>query len=215
MDNLFGPDFMSALWALGEVIMINVILSGDNAVVIGMAAATLPAKQRIRAVWWGILAAAVLRVIFAIATTSLLHVIGLMVAGGVLLLWVAWKLWREIRESGRAEEAEGEAVIDGREVPAHGHEKTFPQALRQIIIADVSMSLDNVLAVAGAAMDHPIILMIGLGLSVLIMGCAATLIVKLLERYRSIAYIGLILIVYVALEMIWNGAHEVAGALAG
>jgi len=215
MENLFGPDFMQALWALGEVIMINVVLSGDNAVVIGMAAATLPAKQRIRAVWWGILVATVLRVIFAVATTQLLQVIGLMVAGGVLLLWVSWKLWREIRESGRAEEAEGEAVIDGREVSGQGAEKTFAQAIRQIIIADVSMSLDNVLAVAGAALKHPIILMVGLGLSVLIMGCAATIIVKLLERYRWIAYIGLLLIVYVALKMIWDGAFEVAGALAG
>jgi YjbE family integral membrane protein len=186
-----------------QVVFVNVVLSADNAVVIGMAALGLPAAQRLKALWLGIGLATVLRIGFAVVATTLLQVIGLLLAGGILLLWVGWKLWREIRTAvGVASEAEIEAA-------AH---KTLGRALWQIVVADVSMSLDNVLAVAGAAIDHPAILIAGLGISVLLMGVAASAVARLIERYRWVAYVGLTVILYIAARMIWTGAHDVIGA---
>jgi YjbE family integral membrane protein len=213
---LLSPE---ALAALVSVILIDIALAGDNAIVVGMAAAGLPAKQRRQAILVGIAAAAGLRIVFAAFTVQLLQIIGLLLAGGILLLWVAWKLWREIRagthrEQGENEVARGEAALDGIESdpstePITAQGKTFGQAVTQIVIADVSMSLDNVLAVAGAAREHEIVLIFGLALSVALMGLAASLIANLLRRYHWIAYLGLIIILYVALRMIWEGAHEV------
>jgi YjbE family integral membrane protein len=205
-----------ALAALVSVILIDIALAGDNAIVVGMAAAGLPAQQRRRAILVGILAAAGLRIVFASFTVQLLQIIGLLLAGGILLLWVAWKLWREIRsgahrEQGENEEARGEAALDGLDpaMPMTAPVKSFRQAVTQIVVADVSMSLDNVLAVAGAAREHEIVLIFGLALSVALMGLAASLIANLLRRDHWIAYLGLIIIFYVALRMIWDGAHEV------
>ena len=202
-----------ALWALGQVIMIDLVLAGDNAVVIGLAASGLPKDQRNKAILVGILAATVLRIGFASITTQLLQVLGLILVGGILLLWVSWKMWRELRD-GHAEE-EGVEAVTGEDINADGTvaggtpRKTFAQAAWQIIVADVSMSLDNVLAVAGAAREHPGVLVIGLVLSIALMGLAASFIAKLLNRHRWIAYVGLAIILYVALDMIWRGILEV------
>lgn len=202
-----------ALWALGQVIMIDLVLAGDNAVVIGLAAAGLPKDQRNKAIFVGIIAATVLRILFASITTQLLQVLGLILVGGILLLWVSWKMWRELRD-GHAEE-EGVEAVTGEDVNADGSiagtapRKTFGQAAWQIIVADVSMSLDNVLAVAGAAREHPGVLVIGLILSIALMGLAASFIARLLNRHRWIAYVGLAIILYVALDMIWRGFLEI------
>lgn len=208
--------FTSAgLWALLQVIGIDLVLAGDNAIVIGLAAAGLPREQRNKAILVGILAATVLRIGFALLTTKLLAIVGLLLAGGILLLWVCWKMWRELRQ-GAAEVVQAEEALadfdlneDGQ-VSACAPAKTFAQAALQIVLADLSMSLDNVLAVAGAAREHPTVLVIGLALSIAMMGLAATFIATLLNRHRWIAYIGLAIIVYVALDMIWRGWHEVA-----
>lgn len=201
-----------ALTALLQVVMIDLVLAGDNAIVIGLAAAGLPAEQRSRAILIGIIAATVLRIGFAAATTQLLQIVGLLLAGGLLLLWVCWKMWRELRaQHGPAETEEGIDVDvnpDGT-ASVRAPRKTLAQATWQIIIADVSMSLDNVLAVAGAARDHPEILVFGLVLSIALMGVAATFIARLLQNHRWIAYVGLAVILYVALEMIYRGTHEV------
>ena len=210
VQSLLTPD---ALWALGQVIMIDLVLAGDNAVVIGLAAAGLPRDQRNKAIFVGIIAATVLRIGFASITTQLLQVLGLILVGGILLLWVSWKMWRELRD-GHAEE-EGVEAVTGEDINADGTvaggtpRKTFAQAAWQIIVADVSMSLDNVLAVAGAAREHPGVLVIGLVLSIALMGLAASFIAKLLNRHRWIAYVGLAIILYVALDMIWRGILEV------
>ena len=213
MSSIFDPQIISVISIFGEVLFINVVLSGDNAIVVGMAAAGLPPAQRRKALWFGILAATVLRVAFAVVATRLLQIVGLLLAGGILLLWVGWKLWREIRHSDRHAEAEAEALLEGKPIDHVGPQKKFRQAFWQIVVADVSMSLDNILAVAGAAYEHPMILAAGLVASVLIMGLAASAVAKLLERYRWIAYVGLLAIVYVALEMIWRGSHEVIGVV--
>jgi len=203
-----------ALTALAQVIMIDLVLAGDNAIVIGLAVAGLPAEMRAKAIMMGIAAATVLRIIFAALTTKLLGIIGLLFAGGVLLAWVCWKMWRELRTS-HQEEVEAEEALEGvdlnadGEIAGHAPRKTFAQAAWQILIADVSMSLDNVLAVAGAARDHPSILVIGLALSIALMGLAANFIAKLLNKHRWIAYVGLAIIVYVSLEMIYKGALEI------
>lgn len=209
---------VEALTALASVILIDIALAGDNAIVVGMAAAGLPATQRRRAIFVGVLAAAVLRIAFSLFTVQLLQVIGLLLAGGLLLLWVAWKLWRELRAgslaaSGLTEEDEAEAALEDR-VPDAPAEKSFRDAVTQIVVADVSMSLDNVLAVAGAARDHEVVLIFGLALSVALMGLAATLIARMLHRWHWIAYAGFAIILYVALRMIWDGAHEVLAAVA-
>ncbi|MBU6318789.1 MAG: TerC family protein [Alphaproteobacteria bacterium] len=208
-------DFLTpeAIQAFLTVVMIDLVLAGDNAVVIGLAAAGLPQDQRNKAILMGVLAATVLRIAFALVATQLLAIVGLLFAGGVLLLWVCWKMWRELRSGGHQTETE---ALRGQDLNADGliagaKVKTLRQAITQIVIADVSMSLDNVLAVAGAAHEHPMILVFGLGLSVLLMGVAATFIARLLNKHRWIAYVGLLIIFYVALRMMWHGSLEVCG----
>jgi len=208
---LFTAD---ALSALVKVILIDLVLAGDNAIVIGLAAAGLPEQQRARAILIGIGAATLMRIGFAGVTTQLLQVVGLLLAGGLLLLWVCWKMWRELRAMHEAENAAVEAVSDF-DVNADGTivgvvpRKTLAQATWQIIIADISMSLDNVLAVAGAARDHPHVLVFGLVLSIALMGLAASFIARLLQKHRWIAYVGLAVILYVAVEMCYRGILEV------
>jgi YjbE family integral membrane protein len=192
-------DWTQDLVALAQVIMIDVALAGDNAVVVGLAVAGLPARQKRSAILLGIGGATVIRIAMGAVALKLLAIIGLLLAGGLLLLWVCWRMYRELRRPHR--------VLDV------GGEKTLRAAMMQIILADVSMSLDNVLAVAGAAQNNLWILVIGLLLSVGLMGLAANLIARLLERYRWIAWVGLLIVVYVALNMIWHGGHEVAGAI--
>ncbi|MBE1204022.1 TerC family protein [Aminobacter carboxidus] len=200
--------------ALLQVIAIDLVLAGDNAIVIGLAAAGLPADQRKKAILVGIAAATVLRIGFALITQWLLA-IGpmLLIAGGLLLLWVCWKMWRELSVSHEQEHEATEALSDADydkdgKIAGKGPRKTFAQAAWQIVIADVSMSLDNVLAVAGAAMDHPTVLIIGLALSIALMGFAASFVARLLHKYRWIAYIGLVIILYVALKMLLDGAVD-------
>lgn len=206
-----------AVTAFLQVVMIDLVLAGDNAIVVGLAAAGLPKEQRARAILIGIAAATVLRIAFAGVTTQLLQIIGLLLAGGLLLLWVCWKMWRELRTSHAEEAAAGQALAgengNGFATGAMPR-KTFRQAATQIVIADISMSLDNVLAVAGAARDHPYVLIFGLALSVVLMGVAASLIARILQKHRWIAYVGLAIILYVALEMIWRGAQELTPAIA-
>jgi YjbE family integral membrane protein len=216
MDELYSPEALSAFF---QVILIDLVLAGDNAIVIGLAAAGLPPKQRGKAIIVGIAAATALRIFFASITVWLLAVVGLLLAGGILLLWVCWKMWRELRTTS-AEDVAAHEALAGMDLNADGTigggapRKTFAQAATQIVIADVSMSLDNVLAVAGAARDHPIVLIFGLVLSIALMGIAASFIARLLQRYRWIAYVGLAIILYVALQMIWEGAWEVEEAVA-
>jgi YjbE family integral membrane protein len=201
--------------ALLQVIGIDLVLAGDNAIVIGLAAAGLPKEMRAKAILVGILAATVLRIGFALGATQLMQVVGLLLAGGVLLLWVCWKMWRELRE-GHADDLRAEEALTGEDlnldgaVAGGGPRKTFAQAAWQIVIADVSMSLDNVLAVAGAAREHPTVLIFGLVLSIALMGLAASFIAKLLHKHAWVAYVGLAIILYVALDMIWRGFEEVA-----
>ena len=203
-----------ALLALGQVVMIDLVLAGDNAIVIGLAAAGLPKDQRNKAILVGIIAATVLRIAFAAVATELLQILGLLLIGGILLLWVCWKMWRELTESRKQRMQALEAVsatdldADG-EIASGAARKTFAQAAWQIIIADVSMSLDNVLAVAGAAREHPTVLVFGLILSVGLMGAAATFIARLLQKHHWIAYAGLAIILYIALEMIYRGVLEI------
>lgn len=202
----------AALIALAQVIVIDIVLAGDNAIVVGMAAAAVPVEQRARVIFWGLAAAVAMRIGFAAVTTQLLQIIGLTLAGGILLLWVSWRLYRELTSPGGEAEAaslEGEDTgIDEALAP-----KSTRAAITQIILADLSMSLDNVLAVAGAAMEHPEVLVIGLVLSVALMGAAAVVIARLLARYRWIGFIGLAIIAYVALDMIWRGGGEVVQQL--
>jgi YjbE family integral membrane protein len=213
-----GPELI----ALGQVIMIDLVLAGDNAIVVGMAAAGLPKEQRGKVILIGIIAATVLRILFALVTTQLLLIIGLTLAGGLLLLWVCWKFWRELVHQRRerlrqAAMSRQELTKDERRelaepqeaLPGAAPAKTMRQAITQIVIADVSMSLDNVLAVAGAASEHPTVLVIGLVLSVALMGAAATVIANLLKRFHWIAYVGLAVILWVAVDMIWRGSMEV------
>ncbi|MBW6524244.1 YjbE family putative metal transport protein [Sphingomonas sp. RHCKR47] len=195
----------TALAAFGQVLLIDLVLAGDNAIVVGALAAGLPAADRRKVILIGIGAALVLRIFFALIVTWLMGIVGLIFAGGLLLLWVSWKFWREIREGG-AHEADEQSGIK----PA----KSFAAAAWAVAVADVSMSLDNVLAVAGAAREHPGILVIGLLLSVALMGLAANFIARIINRHRWIAYIGLAVIVFVAGKMIyegWAGTPETAG----
>ena len=197
---------LSELYALLAVIVIDLVLAGDNAVVVGMAAAGLPGALRRKAILFGIAAAAVLRIGLALFATQILDVVGVILIGGFLLLWVCWKLWRETRASGHA----GQAACAGG--PASGRQpakpKTFRQAILQIVLADVSMSLDNVLAVAGTARHHVWVLIVGLSLSVALTGLAATFVAAALRRYPWITYVGLALIAWVALTMIWSGGWD-------
>jgi YjbE family integral membrane protein len=210
-EAIFNADALSALL---KVILIDLVLAGDNAIVIGLAAAGLPEHQRAKAILIGIGAATALRIGFAGVTTQLLQIVGLLFAGGLLLLWVCWKMWRELRATHEAENAANEALADfdinsDGTIAAVTPRKTLSQAAWQIVIADVSMSLDNVLAVAGAARDHPYVLIFGLLLSIALMGIAATFIARLLQKHRWIAYVGLAVILYVAIEMCWRGSIEI------
>lgn len=200
-------DHGPALTALFQVLLIDLVLAGDNAVAVGLAAGALPAEQRKKAILYGLIAAVVMRIGFALITTQLLGIIGLLFAGGLLLMWVCWKMWKELRDQAIGDEADAEAVLDGDPTtePRARPVKTFRAAFIQILIADLSMSLDNVLAVAGAARDHPGIMVFGLILSIALMGVAATYIASLLHRYRWIGYIGLVVVLYVALSMVWEG----------
>ncbi|HEX6376979.1 MAG TPA: YjbE family putative metal transport protein [Allosphingosinicella sp.] len=208
-SNIGSP---AALAAFGQVLMIDIMLAGDNAIVVGALAAGLPADQRRKVIMIGIVAALVLRIIFALMVTWLLGIVGLVLAGGLLLLWVAFKMWRDLRHTG---ESPGSAEISGDEHSGLKPAKSFAAAAWAVAVADVSMSLDNVLAVAGAARDHPGILIVGLILSVALMGVAANILAKYIERYRWIAWLGLLVIVYVAGKMIWDGWHDVHPYAAG
>ena len=197
----------AALTALVEILLIDIVLAGDNAIVVGALAAGLPTDQRKKVIAIGVAAALVLRIVFALFVSQLLQIVGLILAGGFLLLWVAWKMYRELRH---ATESPGSAEVAGDEHSGVKPAKTFAAAAWGVALADVSMSLDNVLAVAGAARDHPWILAFGLVFSVILMGVAANIIAKYIERFRWIAWVGLVVIVYVAGKMIWEGWHEVA-----
>ena len=204
-SNIGSP---AAFAAFLQVLMIDIVLAGDNAIVVGALAAGLPAQQRKQVIALGVLAALVLRIGFALAVTWLLGIVGLVLAGGLLLLWVAWRMYRDIRGHTPGE-SPGSPEISGDEHSGLPAPKSFASAAWAVAIADVSMSLDNVLAVAGAAREHPGILIVGLIVAVALMGVAANLIAKYIERYRWIGWIGLTVIVYVAAKMIWDGAHEV------
>jgi YjbE family integral membrane protein len=219
MEFLSSPEFTSQLTALGQVLAIDLVLAGDNAVAVGLAAAALPVEQRRKAILIGLAAAVVMRIGFALITVQLLAIVGLLLAGGVLLLWVCWKMWRELQEQRTHDQAEAQAELELALAIEHGKgptpeelglkRKTFGAALLQIMIADVTMSLDNVLAVAGAAHEHPWIMVFGLVLSIALMGLAATFIAKLLNKYRWIGYVGLAIVLYVAVHMIWDGYRSV------
>jgi YjbE family integral membrane protein len=193
----------AAAWVVfGQVLMIDIMLAGDNAIVVGALAAGLPPEQRRKVILIGIIAALVLRIAFALVVTQLMQIVGLTFAGGLLLLWVSWKMWRELHHSGQSA---GSPEIVGDEDAGLKPAKSFAAAAWAVAVADVSMSLDNVLAVAGAAREHPGILIIGLLLAVALMGVAANILAKYIERYRWIAWIGLLVIVYVAGKMIYEG----------
>ncbi len=199
-------------YAFLQVVWIDLALAGDNAIVVGMAAAGLPREQRSKAIAIGIGAAVVMRIGFALITTELLQIVGLLFAGGLLLLWVSWKLWREIAaQRAEAREAAGAAALEAL-AATPGEVKPLRAAVVQIIVADLSMSLDNVLAVAGAAREHAWVLIFGLALSIVLMALAANLIARLLQRHHWIAYLGLAVILYVAGTMIYEGALEVMAA---
>ena len=191
----------SDLLVLAQVLMIDLVLAGDNAVAVGMAAAGLDAKQRRAAILWGLAAAVALRISFAVLATRLLAIIGLTLAGGLILLWVCWKMWRDLRAHHHAAAASTSHAAR----PA----KSFMGALVQIMLADLSMSLDNVLAVAGAARNHPALLVFGLLLSIALMGIAASWIARMLSRMRWLGYVGLLIVVFVGLHMVWDGHRTV------
>jgi YjbE family integral membrane protein len=201
-------EFLSTdvLNVLLQVVLIDLVLAGDNAIVIGLAAAGLPQAQRGKAILIGIVAATMLRILFAGLATQILQIVGILLAGGILLLWVCWKMWRELRASSTG-------PIDAKQAlgasAGSKSRKTLVQASWQIIVADVSMSLDNVLAVAGAAREHPVVMIFGLGLSIAMMGVAASFIARLLQDHRWIAYVGLAVILYVAVEMIFRGTLDI------
>ena len=197
----------SALGAFFEILFIDIVLAGDNAIVVGALAAGLPAQQRKKVILIGVIAALILRIAFALVVSQLLQIVGLVLAGGILLLWVAWRMYREIRHK---DESAGSEEILGDEHSGVKSAKTFASAAWGVALADVSMSLDNVLAVAGAARDHPYVLVFGLVLSVLLMGAAANVIARYIDRYRWVAWGGLAVILWVACKMIYEGAAHVA-----
>ena len=186
------------------IIVIDIVMSGDNAIIIGMAAAGLPPDLRKKAIIYGIVGATALRIVFSVLVVLLLEMKGLRFAGGLLLLWVCWRMWCDIRANRSVEEIATEAEAKS----AKGSEKTLRTAMVTIIVADVSMSLDNVLAVAGVARDHMSMLVFGLILSIALMGVTANYIARLLERYYWISYLGLFIIAYVAIDMMWYGGQE-------
>ena len=201
----------AAITAFFEILFIDVVLAGDNAIVVGALAAGLPAEQRKKVILIGVAAALVLRIAFALVVSQLLQIVGLALAGGILLLWVAWKMYRELQH--KSERAGSDEIV-GDEHSGVRPAKTFASAAWGVAVADVSMSLDNVLAVAGAAREHPYVLVFGLVLSVLLMGAAANLIARYIDRYRWIAWSGLLVILWVALKMIYEGAAHVAPVIA-
>ena len=212
LTHLISADAVAAF----QVVMIDLALAGDNAVAIGIAAAGLQAEQRRKAILLGLAGAVLMRIGFALVLTQLLQLVGLLLAGGLLLLWVCWKMWRDLREQGREDCAEGEEALSnatgveiGSAPRSAAKPKTLGQALVQILLADLAMSLDNVLAVAGAAREHPYVLVGGLMLSITLTGLAASWIAKLLHRFRWIGFVGLAIVAYVALHMIWEGARAV------
>jgi YjbE family integral membrane protein len=198
---MFGPELISQLTALVSVVLIDIVLAGDNAVVVGTAAAGLPPVQQRKVIMLGAGLALVARIGFALVAVQLLAIIGLVLAGGILLLWVAWKIWRELHTNGHG----GTGTAGAQPVAV----KSMRSAIMQVAVADISMSLDNVLAVAGAARDHPYIMIFGLLLSIALMAVAAQLIARLIDRYRWIAYVGLLIVLVVAVKMIWEGGLEV------
>lgn len=208
---------LDSLFKLGQIIIVDLVLAGDNAIVIGLVAAKFSAAQRRRVIFYGVGAAVLMRILFAVITVQLLQIIGLLLAGGLLLLWICWKLWRDLRAppEAKAHGVDGDGNGDGDTAGAgDGKDATVTSdpplrsAIMQIVVADVSMSLDNVLAVAGIAEGHTILLVFGLALSVALMAFAATLIANMLERHRWIGYVGLIMILYVALKMIYTGTLQ-------
>ena len=201
----------SALTAFVEILFIDIVLAGDNAIVVGALAAGLPAEQRRKVILIGVLAALVLRIAFALIVSQLLQIVGLVLAGGILLLWVAWRMYRELRHK---DESTGSSEVEGDEHSGLKPARSFASAAWGVALADVSMSLDNVLAVAGAARDHPYVLVFGLILSVLLMGVAANFIARYIDRYRWIAWAGLLVILWVASKMIYEGACHVAPVIA-
>jgi YjbE family integral membrane protein len=215
MSDIVASDVVMALI---QVVMIDLVLAGDNAVVIGLAAAGLPAEERKRAIIIGILTATALRIACASIATQLLQVFGLLLAGGILLLWVCWKMWRELHTTPQDQLVGDETLVAyapgrGGTVAGRRRRKTLGDATLRIVVADVSMSLDNVLAVAGAAREHPFVLVFGLLLSITLMGVTADLIARLLQKHRWIAYVGLGIVLYVSCEMIYRGAHELTSVI--
>ncbi|BCX18095.1 MAG: membrane protein [Geminicoccaceae bacterium] len=211
---MISGELASQLTALVQVILIDIVLAGDNAVVVGTAAAGLPPTQQRQVIFLGASLALLLRIVFALMVSQLLTIIGLLLAGGILLLWVAWKMWRELQAQKAAERHEIPQIVPGAHPTVPG-QKTFASAVAQVAIADVSMSLDNVLAVAGAAREHPYIMAFGLLLSIALMAVAAGWIARLIDRHRWIAYVGLVIILWVAFKMIWDGGLEVWVAVNG
>ena len=207
----------SGFFALLQVILIDLTLAGDNAVVIGMAASRVPREHRRSVIMWGLAAAVVSRVFLASVTVQLFQIIGFMLAGGILLLWVAWRFFRDIRHTHHEQVAKGLALKRNTPPPPpltkEESTRQTRRAIAQIAMADISMSLDNVLAVAGASMNHRIVLAIGLLLSIGLMGIAATYVAKLLHRHPWISYAGLFIVVFVAINMVWHGSMKVAGAI--
>jgi YjbE family integral membrane protein len=207
-------------FALLQVILIDIVLAGDNAVVIGMSAAHVQAVDRRKVIFWGLAAAVVSRVILAIFAVHLLKYVPLVIAGGILLLWVCWRLWRDVRHAHKEQQAakmlagcpgNGHAVHEAAHTPK-SHAKAIRRAILQIAVADISMSLDNVLAVAGAAMQHVGVLVIGLTLSIALMGLAASMVAKMLHKYPWISYAGIFIVLFVALRMIWDGVVRMQDA---
>lgn len=214
-DLLQGGHHAAVFTAFLQVLLIDLVLAGDNAVAVGLAAAGLPQDARRQAILYGLAAAVALRIAFALLTTWLLGIVGLLLAGGLMLLWVCWKMWRELREQAAQDEIDSGTMLDAEPStePTRRPGKTLRQAFLQILIADLSMSIDNVLAVAGAAREHPAVLIFGLLLSIILMGVAATWIAKLLHRHRWIGYVGLVIVLYVALHMVWQGHRSVVADL--
>lgn len=200
-------DLHAELVALLQIVVIDVVLAGDNAIVVGMAASRVAPELRAKVIFWGIAGAVVLRIGFAAVTIQLLAIVGLTLAGGILLLWVCWKMYRELRHASHPAPA-GAAVSESVDAQTVKPLNVW-SAILQIIVADVSMSLDNVLAVAGAAKGHTGILVIGLAIAVVLMAVAASFIAKLLARYPWITWLGLAIVFYVAVEMMWRGSLEV------
>ena len=208
-----SQSWASPVAAFAQVVMIDLVLAGDNAVAVGMAAAGLPEKDRRKAIVLGLGAAVVMLISLALVVQHLLNIIGLALAGGLILLWVCWKMWSDLRAHGRMDETEGEASRAGSPAKPARKPKTLASALVTILIADISMSLDNVLAVAGAALNHPYVLIFGLLLSITLMGVAATWIARLLNRWRWLGYVGLAIVLFVACKMIWDGHRQVVEGL--